>query len=68
MVELSRKNRSLNAELAAEQNKVKQLEGKLREVIEQHSQKKEELVETKLHKPPSSSGNRETKVRVCVCL
>ncbi|XP_065882678.1 coiled-coil domain-containing protein 13-like [Dysidea avara] len=61
VVELSRKNRSLNAELAAEQNKVKQLEGKLREVIEQHSQKKEELVETKLHKPPSSNGNRETK-------
>ena len=66
-MELSCKNRSLNAELAAEQNKVKQLEGKLREVMEQRLHNKEEQIITKPHKPPSSRCDPETKV-VCVCV
>ena len=65
-MELSRKNRSLSAELASEQNKVKQLENKLKDLTSEHSQLQSDTQSLSATKSVSSPNcdNQGTKVNV----
>ena len=70
VVELSRKNRSLSAELASEQNKVKQLEDKLKNfTCEQFQQSNTPLVSTAISLSSSSCDHdQDTKVDFIICV
>lgn len=63
VVELSRKNRSLSAELASEQNKVKQLEDKLKNLTcEEIQQSNRLLMSTAYSASSSCEHDQDTKV------
>ena len=63
VVELSRKNRSLSAELASEQNKVKQLEDKIKDLTsKQFQQNNTQLVSDN----SSSYEGQDTKVKFVI--
>jgi len=62
VVELSRKNRSLSAELASEQNKVKQLEDKLKDLTSEQFQPSNAQLVLATDSLPSSSDNQDAKV------
>lgn len=69
-MELSRKNRALSAELVSEQNKVKQLEDKLKELTsEQFQQSNIQQLSTISSLPSSDCDDVDIKVSIiCVIL
>lgn len=69
VVELSRKNRALSAELASEQNKVKQLENKLKELTaEQLQQSNTQHVSAANSSLPSSDCEDQVIKVVMICV
>ena len=68
VVELSRKNRSLSAELASEQNKVKQLEDQLKNLTCEEIQQSNTSLMPTVNSVSCCEHDQDTKVGFIICV